>query len=414
MKITDMQVFPMGSAWRTLIYIRLVTDSGLTGIGEASLTNREEGVLGYLEGVKRKHVLGSDPFNIEDLWMRMWRNEFWRGGVMATTAMSAVEIACWDIVGKSAGLPVYKLLGGRCHGKIKAYANGWYTVERKPRELARRVKAVLAKGYHAFKIDPFGPGSYELDRKQKILSIDIIAALRDAVWPDVEIMVEMHGRFSAATAAGLARELAPYRPAWLEEPVPPDNYDELKRVVDLIGGAVPVAAGERCYTRHGARDLLERGAIDVAQFDVTHCGGIMELKKMAAMADTRYVLVAPHNSQGPVCTAASVHAGFTITNLKCQEVFDDFADPHVRDAVKGFPPVVDGYILPPEKPGLGVDLDEAVIRANPMRQVFFNLWSDDWHMREAGGKIAKSVPARRRTSKRRRAGKGAGGHHGKA
>jgi galactonate dehydratase len=177
--------------------------------------------------------------------------------------------------------------------------------------------------------------------------------------------------------------MAVYKPSWVEEPVPPDNMDELARAYDLIAGAVPVAAGERCYTRYGARDLLEHGKIDIAQFDVTHCGGILELKKMAAMADARYVTVAPHNSSGPVCTAASVHAGFTMTNLKCQEVFDDFAEPHVRDAVVGFPRVVDGYIHPPEKPGLGVELDEAVIRANPVRKVFFNLWDSDWHMREA-------------------------------
>ena len=166
MKITDMKVFPMGSAWRNLIYIRLETDEGLTGVGEASLTNREEGMLGYLEGVKRKHVIGSDPFNIEDLWLRMWRNEFWRGGVMATTAMSAVEIACWDIVGKAAGQPVWRLLGGKCHDRIKAYANGWYTVERSPKEFAKRVKAVLKRGYKALKVDPFGPGAYELERKE--------------------------------------------------------------------------------------------------------------------------------------------------------------------------------------------------------------------------------------------------------
>ncbi len=388
MKITDMQVFPMGSAWRNLIFLRLTTDEGLTGIGEATLVNREEGVLGYLEGVKRRHVLGSDPFDIEDLWLRMWRNEFWRGGVMATTAISAVEIACWDIVGKAAGLPVYKLLGGRCHEKLKAYANGWYTVKRTPREYAKRVKVVLDKGYQALKVDPFGPGAYELTRKEKLLSIGIIEALRDAVGPDVEIMVEGHGRFSTATAVEMARELAPFKPAWFEEPVPPDNYDELGRAADKITGLIPVAAGERCYTRYGARDLLERGRIDIAQFDVTHCGGILEMKKMAAMADARYVTVAPHNSQGPVCTTASVHADFTMTNFKIQEVFDDFAEPHVRDAIIGFPRVVDGYIAPPVKPGLGVELNEAVIKANPMKKIFFNLWADDWHLRGFGGSTA--------------------------
>jgi len=402
MKITDMKVHAMGSAWRTLIFIELKTDEGLTGVGEASLTNREEGMLGYLEGVKRKHVVGSDPFNIEDLWLRMWRNEFWRAGVMATTAMSAVEIACWDLVGQAAGQPVYKLLGGRCHDRIKAYANGWYTVERNPKEFAKRVKVVLDKGYRAFKVDPFGPGSYELDRKERLLSIGIIEALRDAVGPDVDIMVEGHGRFSPATAVEIARELAPFKPAWFEEPVPPDNYEAMGRASEMIAGCVPIAAGERCYTRYEARGLLAHGKIDIAQWDVLHCGGILELKKMAAMADAQYVTVAPHNSQGPVCTAASVHAGMTMTNLKCQEVFDDFAEPHVRDAVIGYPKVVDGWIAPSEKPGLGVTLNHEVIKAHPMKDVFFNLWDPEWHLRGflgAQGKAGKEIRERNQGKK---------------
>jgi len=397
MKITDMKIHPMGSAWRTLIYIVLETDEGVHGTGEASITNREEGMLGYLEGVRRKHVIGSDPFDIEDLWLRMWRNEFWRGGVIATTAMSAVEMACWDIVGKVCGQPVWRVLGGKVRDRIPAYANGWYTVERSPKEFAKRVKVVLDKGYRAFKVDPFGPGAYELDRKERLLSIGIIEALRDAVGPDVEIFVEGHGRFSTATALDLAREMAPFRPGWFEEPVPPDNYSELGAAAERITPLMPVAAGERCYTRWGARDLLEQGRIDIAQFDVTHCGGILELKKMAAMADARYVQVAPHNSQGPVCTAASVHAGFTITNLKTQEVFDDFAEPHVRAAVLGYPKVVDGWIRLPEAPGLGVELDLEVIKANPVKEVFFNLWDPEWHLRGFGGAAGGSaIPKRRK------------------
>ncbi len=395
MKISDLKVIVMGSAWRNLVFVRLETDEGIHGIGEASLTNRDEAVIGFLEGAKRKHVLGSDPFNIEDLWLRMYRNDFWRGGVVANTALSAVEIACWDIVGKALGQPVYRLLGGRCRGRLKAYANAWYTVERTPKAFARRVKEVLKKGYRAFKVDPFGPGEYELSHKERTVSIEIIEALRDAVGPEVEIFVEGHGRFSAQTAADLARDMAPFRPGWLEEPVPPDNYDELGNAVDKIGGLVPVAAGERCFTRYEARALLERGKIDIAQFDVTHCGGILELKKMAAQADARYVTVAPHNSQGPVCTMASVHADFTMNNFKIQEVFEDFVEPHIAQAVIGRPKVVNGFIEPPTKPGLGVDLDMRVIEAHPPRRVFFNLWADDWHHRGF-------APATKKGSKRRR------------
>lgn len=389
MKITNLTTYVMGSAWRNLVFIRLDTDEGIHGIGEASLTNRDDAVVGYLEGAKRRHVIGSDPFNVEDLWMRMYRNDFWRGGVIANTALSAVEIACWDIIGKATGRPVWQLLGGRCHEKLKAYANAWYTVERSPKEFAKRVKVVLAKGYKALKVDPFGPGAYELARKEKVLSIGILEALRDAVGPEVEIFVEGHGRFSTSTAAELAREMAPFKPGWFEEPVPPDNHDEMANAVERIGGLMPVAAGERCFTRYEARSLLERGNIDIAQFDVVHCGGLLELKKMAAMADARYVTVAPHNSQGPGCTAASVHADFTMTNFKIQEVFEDFVEPHISEAILGRPKVVDGYIGLPTKPGLGIELNMEVIKAHPRKDVFFNLWADDWQHRGFSGGGAK-------------------------
>jgi len=401
MRITDVKTYVMGSAWRNLVFIRVETDEGVYGIGEASLTNRDEAVVGMIEGAKKKHIIGSDPFNIEDLWMRMYRNDFWRGGVVANTVLSAVEIACWDIVGKAVGQPVYRLLGGACREKVKAYANAWYTVERTPKAIAGRVKVVLDKGYKGLKVDPFGPGAYEMERREKVLAIDIIAALRDAVGPDVEIFVEGHGRFSAVTAAEIARELAPYKPGWLEEPVPPDNHDEMANAVEKIAGLVPVAAGERCFTRYEARSLLERGKIDIAQFDVIHCGGILELKKMAAMADARYVMVAPHNSQGPVCTMASVHADFTMTNFKIQEVFEDFVEPHVREVIIGRPMVVDGYISPPDKPGLGIELNMEVIKAHPRKDVFFNLWADDWHLRGFSGEASKKGGQVRRGGKRR-------------
>ena len=229
MKITAVEPVVLGTSWRNLIFLKVKTDEGLVGIGEATLQNREEGVLGYLQGAVRRHVLGSDPFNIEDLWLRMYRNDFWRAGVIATTVMSGIEIACWDIIGKALGQPVWRLLGGRCHDRVKAYANAWYTVERKPEEFARRVQVVLDKGYRALKVDPFGPGALELSREEKVRSVELIAAIREAIGPEVEIFVEMHGRFSAATAIELARLLEPYRPGWIEEPCPPEDIPSLDR-----------------------------------------------------------------------------------------------------------------------------------------------------------------------------------------
>jgi len=383
MRITAVEPWVLGTSWRNLIFIKVRTDEGLTGIGECTLQNREEGVLGYLQGAVRRHVIGSDPFNIEDLWLRMYRNEFWRNGAIATTVMSGIEIACWDIIGKACGQPVWKLLGGRCHEKVKAYANAWYTVERRPEEFARRVKVVLDKGYKALKVDPFGPGTLELPNVEKERSVALVAAIREALGPDVEIFVEMHGRFSAATAIEIARMLEPYRPGWIEEPCPPEDIPSLRKVAEHVD--LPVATGERYFTRYGFREVLESGAPDIIQADVIHAGGILEMKKIAAMADVRSMVMAPHNSNGPVCTAASVHFDFCTTNLKIQECFDDFSETWVVDAVPGTPRPRDGYFYPPEKPGLGVELNDDLIKAHPMKEGFFNMFEADWHLRNFGG-----------------------------
>jgi galactonate dehydratase len=380
MKITAVEPLVLGTSWRNLIFLKVLTDEGLVGFGECTTQNREEGVLGYLPGAVRRHVLGSDPFNIEDLWLRMYRNDFWRGGVIATSVMSGIEVACWDIIGKAVGQPVWRLLGGQCHDKIKAYANAWYTVERTPQEFAKRVKVVLEKGYKALKVDPFGPGAMELSRPEKIRSVELAAAIRDAVGPDVEIFVEMHGRFSAATAIDIARMLEPYQPGWIEEPCPPEDIPSLQKVAAQV--RIPVATGERYFTHHGFREVLESGAADILQPDIIHAGGILDMKKISAMADARSMVLAPHNSNGPVCTAASVHFDFCTTNIKVQECFDDFSESWVVEAVPGTPRPVDGYFPLPQGPGLGISLNEDLIKEHPFKEGFFNMFEANWHMRQ--------------------------------
>jgi len=380
MKITDVTPVVLGTSWRNIIFIKVQTDEGLVGIGEATIQNREEGVLGYLQGAKRRHVIGSDPFNIEDLWLRMYRDDFWRNGVIATTVMSAVEIACWDIIGKAVGQPVYRLLGGQAQPRLKAYANGWYTVERDPRQFAERAKGVVAKGYKALKVDPFGPGTYEMTRQEIVRSIDLVAAIRDAVGPDVDIFIEGHGRFSPHTAVRIGKLLEEFEPGWYEEPVPPENVLALKQVREKVN--IPIAAGERWFTRYQFSEYLMSGAVDIIQADVIHAGGLLEMKKIAAMADANYRVMAPHNSNGPVCTAASIHFGFCTTNFKVQEIFDDFVEPWVKEAVPGVPNVVDGYVELPTAPGLGVSLNEDLIAEHPYKEGHFNLFSTNWQKRQ--------------------------------
>ena len=261
MKIVAVEPFVVGTSWRNLVFVRVKTDEGLEGVGECTLQNRHEGVLGFLKGAVRRHVLGSDPFNIEDLWLRMYRNDFWRGGDIALSVLSSIELACWDIVGKAVGQPVYRLLGGQCRDKVRAYANAWYTTARKPQEFARLAKGVVEKGYTAMKVDPFGPGALELSHKERDRAIDLVAAIREAVGPEIDIFIEMHGRFSAATAIEIARLLEPYHPGWIEEPCPPEDIPSLRKVAARVN--IPVATGERYSTRYGFREVLETGAPDI-------------------------------------------------------------------------------------------------------------------------------------------------------
>jgi galactonate dehydratase len=384
MKITRITPMVLGTAWRNLTFLKVETDEGLVGVGEARSLNHTEAVLGYLQEAGRNHVIGSDPFEIESLVNRMYRGDFGRAGEIVMTGIALVEMACWDIMGKALNQPVYRLLGGAVRERIKAYANGWYTVERNPEEFHKAAIAAVAKGYRALKLDPFGSGFYELDRGEKMRSISLVEAVRDAIGPDVEIMVEMHGRFNPATAIEMAQELARYKPSWFEEPVPPENLAALQKVSQAIAPlGVPIATGERIHDPHEFRELLERQAADVIQVDITHFGGLLNTKKLAAWADAYYVLIAPHNVGGPVSTAAALHFAACTTNFKIQEHFNDFCEPYVKEAAPGNPEVIDGYFALPQGPGLGVTLNEDVLQAHPRQNVYFNLFVEDWHKRQA-------------------------------
>ena len=384
MKISRVTPMVMGTAWRNLTFVKVETDDGLIGVGEARAVNRTDGVLGYLNEAIPRYVLGEDPFNVERLVARMFREDFARAGEITMTGIALIEIACWDIMGQALGQPVYRLLGGAVRDKIKAYANGWYTVERTPDEFAAAAQRAVAKGYRALKFDPFGGGLYELERPEKLKSISLVEAVRAAVGPEIELLIEMHGRFNPPTAVEIAKELAPFKPSWYEEPVPPENLAALQRVSQAIAPlGVPVATGERLHTMHEYRELFELQAADIIQPDITHFGGLLNAKKLAGWAEAYYVLVAPHNVGGPVSTAAALHLAASTPNFKIQEHFNDFAEAFVKQSAPGLPEVVDGYFALPPGPGLGVKLNEDVIRANPQQQLHFNLFTEDWHKRQA-------------------------------
>ena len=380
-RIAEVRPLVLGTPWRHLAFVVVRTDDGLEGVGEVRMLNQTEALLGYLSDVVPTHVLGSDPFEIEALVQRIARAEYTRAGPISMSALAVLEMACWDIVGKTLGEPVYRLLGGAVRDRIKAYANGWYTVERTPEEFHAAARRVVERGYLALKLDPFGNASGELEPAELRRSVALVEAVRDAVGPDAEVLIEMHGRFTPATAVTVAHALEPFAPAWIEEPVPPENLRALAKVAARVN--VPVATGERIHSRHDFRELFELQAADVIQPDLTMSGGIAETRKLAAWAESYYVLVAPHNVGGPVSTAAALQLAACTPNFKIQEHFNDFADPWVKDAAPGNPEVVDGFFALPEGPGLGVVLDEDFVREHPQQEIDFNLFRDDWHFRRA-------------------------------
>ncbi|HEX7025307.1 MAG TPA: mandelate racemase/muconate lactonizing enzyme family protein [Gemmatimonadales bacterium] len=384
MKITRVTPMVMGTEWRDLTIVKVETDEGIVGVGETR--GETDAILGYLQAVVPASVIGSDPFDFEALLQRLYRFEYGRAARIKMAAISLIEIACWDIVGQALGQPIWRLLGGKVRDRIKAYANGWYRVERTPEAFHAAARRVVERGYRALKFDPFGAGFYELGPDERRQVVALVEAVRDAVGPDVEILLEMHGRFNPVTAVAMIRELAPYGLGWAEEPVPPENLDALKKVADAVAPlGVPIATGERIHTRHDYRPLFTLQAADVIQPDITEFGGLWETRKLAATAETHYVLIAPHNVGGPISTAAALHLAACTPNFKIQEHFNDFADEWVKTAVEGVPEVdpADGCFPLPQGPGLGLRLREDVVAAHPRQPIHFNLFAEDWHLRQA-------------------------------
>jgi galactonate dehydratase len=380
-KISGVKTHVLGTPWRNLTIVEVETDEGITGLGEVRMLQHTDALLGFLAEALPYHVIGFDPFDVEGLVHRMTKHDYARPGEIAMSALAVLEIACWDIKGKALGLPVHKLLGGPVRDRIKAYANGWYQVERTPDEFHAAATRVVRRGYRALKLDPFGAGAFELDSAEVGLSLALVEAVRDAVGPDVELLIEMHGRFSASMAIRIAERLAPFQPSWIEEPVPPENLKALAKVAAHTD--IPIATGERMHTRYDYRELFESQCADILQTDITHSGGLLEAKKLAGTAETHYMLMAPHNVGGPISTAANLHLAATTVNFKIQEHFNDFADPYVKDCEPGVPEVIDGYFARPDAPGLGVSLNREELARHPRRAVSFNLFQEGWERRQA-------------------------------
>ncbi|MFG3697320.1 mandelate racemase/muconate lactonizing enzyme family protein [Micromonospora sp. NPDC047620] len=379
-RISRVETLTLGTAWRDFSYVRVHTDAGLSGVGEITHPYRARETCQLAEAMAGRHLIGADPFDVEEIWLRMYQGDFLRGGDVGGIVVSGVDQALYDIMGKALGVPAYRLTGGACRDRVRVYANGWYTGDREPAAFAERAVATVAKGYTALKFDPFGAGLGELSRAELRRSVDIVAAVRDAVGPETELFVEGHARFAMHTAARLVRELEPFDLGWFEEPLP---WTHIERYAELRARAtMPISGGEHFHNRYEYARLFATDAVDIIQPDLSMAGGFTEVRKLAAIADQHAMVVAPHNSNSPLCTTASVHAVLGMPNFKILETFDGLLEEYVFDAVRGALPVVDGHIDLPTAPGLGVELVDEVFAEHPPSHGFWNMFAEGWEKRD--------------------------------
>jgi galactonate dehydratase len=375
-KIVGFETYLANAGLRNYLFVQLRTDQGLTGVGEATLEWQEKTVETLLHEWVKGRVLGRDPFDVELVIGGMIRDQY-QGGSTVMTAISAVEIACWDLIGKACNQPVHRLLGGRCHEKIRTYANGWYGGAVTPADFAEMALEAVGRGYRGLKFDPFGTAWKTLDSAESERAVEIVAAVRAAVGPDVQLMIEFHGRLAAGSALAMIGRLERFAPAWCEEPVAPECLDLLAEVKRST--RCPIAAGERLYTQADFYRLIALRAVDFVQMDPSHCGGILAAKKIAAMAQAQDILVTPHCSIGPVALAACLHFDVSTPNFWIQETFAEFDVPWRDSLVDGWNPIRNGTLELTDAPGLGVELDlDAIARHPYVANAFPSLWDGNW------------------------------------
>ena len=279
MKITDIKTFAVDCFRTNWVFVKVYTDTGIDGVGEATLEYKEKALVGAVEHIKES-LVGQNPLDIEKHWHSIYRDAYWRGGAVLMSALSAVETALWDILGKHLNVPVYQLLGGKVNDKVRIYVNGWFAGAKTPKEFGEKAKVAVERGVTAMKWDPFGKSYLEISNKDLSLALECVGEVRAAVGDDIDLLIEGHGRFNIPTGIKIAKELEQFKPMFFEEPVPPDNLEALKAVKDK--SPVAISAGERLYTRWDYKRMFDLMAADYIQPDISHAGGIMELKKIAA------------------------------------------------------------------------------------------------------------------------------------
>ena len=379
MKLSDIRTFVVGNppphyGGRYFVFVKLTTDGNVSGIGEAySVPFEPHLVARMIEDVFARYLHGEDPHNIETLWRRVYAAGYTgHPDLTMMGVMSALEMACWDIIGKEAGQPVYNLLGGRVHERLRSYTYIYarpgdpVDVYRDPDLSAERAAEYVKQGFTAIKFDPVMRYSAFDGRQLSLEALDLaerfVRRVREAVASSADLLIGTHGQMTAAGALRLARRIEPWDPLWLEEPVPPDAPEEMATVAR--GTRIPIATGERLTTKYDFARLLALGSAAILQMNVGRVGGLLEAKKIAAMAEVHHVQIAPHLYCGPIVGAASIQLATCSPNFLIQEGIERWQGFHADLLVK---PIAwqDGYLLPPTEPGLGVELNEETARQHP-------------------------------------------------
>lgn len=387
MKLTDIQTFVVGNppphfGGRYFVFVKLTTDSGVSGIGEAYCVPFDPHLVAQMiEDVFARYVVGQDPHDIENMWRRVYSSGFTQHPDLTLMGvLSALEMACWDIIGKEANKPVYKLLGGKVHERLRAYTYIYprpgdkSDVYHDPDLAATRAAEYLEQGFTALKFDPAGPYSAFDGRQLSLEALDLCERfarqLRQAVGTKADLLFGTHGQMTAAGAIRLAKRLEPHDPLWLEEPVPPDAPEEMAKVARAT--SIPIATGERLTTKYDFARLLRVGAAAILQMNLGRVGGILEAKKIASMAEVDHVQIAPHLYCGPVVGAANIQIATCSPNFLILESIETWGGFHSAILKK---PIrfEDGHVIPSSEPGLGVELNEDVANANPYTGTMLHL-----------------------------------------
>ena len=391
MKLTDIRTFVVGNppphyGGRYFVFVKLTTDGNVSGVGEAySVPFEPHLVARMIEDVFARYLHGADPHDIETLWRRVYSAGYTgHPDLTMMGVLSALEMACWDIIGKEAGQPVYKLLGGRVHERLRTYTYIYarpadpVDVYRDPDLSAERAAEYVQQGFTAIKFDPVMRYTAFDGRQLSLEALDLaerfVRRVREAVGSSADLLIGTHGQMTAAGALRLARRIEPWDPLWLEEPVPPDAPQEMAKVARAT--RIPIATGERLATKYDFAPLLAAGSAAILQMNVGRVGGLLEAKKIAAMAEVHHVQIAPHLYCGPVVGAASIQLGACSPNFLIQEGIERWQGFHADLLMK---PIQwqDGYLLPPTEPGLGVELNEEVIRQHPYTGTRLHLETGD-------------------------------------